>query len=44
MIDTKNLVKNSDFDFYERMVFDNLICEYKNFITLLEGFERAGNN
>lgn len=44
MIDTKNLVKNSNFDFYERMVFDNLICEYKNFITLLEGFERAGNN
>jgi len=40
--DTNNLMTFKDLSFYPKMVFDNLICEYKNFITLLEGFENAG--
>lgn len=44
VIDTKNLLINKNDDFYSRMVFDNLICEYKNFTSLLEGLERACDN
>ena len=44
LIDTKNLLADSKLDFYPQMVFDNMICEYKNFISLLEGFERACKN
>lgn len=44
MIDAKRMLESKDLDFYPKMVFDNLICEYKNFISLLEGLERAGNN
>ena len=40
-IEAKNLQTSKDLSFYPNMVFDNLICEYKNFITLLEGFENA---
>ena len=29
-------------DFYPKITLDNLACEYKNFISLLEGVERAG--
>lgn len=43
-IDIKQLQNEKDLEFYPKMVFDNLICEYKNFINLLEGFERACNN
>ena len=42
IVDTKNIMAFKDLSFYPKMVFDNLICEYKNFITLLEGFENAG--
>ena len=28
-------------DFYQKIVLDNAICEYKNFINMLEGFEKA---
>lgn len=31
-------VKN---DFYQKIVFDNTICEYKNFISMIEGLEKA---
>ena len=41
IIDTKNMLETKDLSFYPRMVFDNLICEYTNFITLIEGFEHA---
>ena len=44
MLDTKNITKEKQLSFHPKMVFDNLICEYKNLITLLEGFERACNN
>ena len=27
-------------DFYQRIVLDNTICEYKNFISMIEGFEK----
>jgi len=27
-------------DFYQKMVLDNTICEYNNFISMIEGFER----
>lgn len=39
--DINLLLRSDSLDFYHKMVFDNLICEYKNFISLLEGFERA---
>ena len=42
--DIKSLLADKNLDFYKKMVFDNLICEYRNFISLLEGFERACNN
>ena len=42
IIDTQNLMTFKDLSFYPKMVFDNLVCEYKNFISLLEGFENAG--
>ena len=29
-------------DFYPKIILDNLACEYKNFISLLEGVGRAG--
>ncbi len=40
-IDTQNMLSTKELSFYPKMVFDNLICEYKNFISLLEGFEHA---
>ena len=39
--DTINLVKNNQENFYYKIVSDNINCEYKNFISLLEGIERA---
>ena len=30
--------------YFHRLVLDNSICEYNNFITLLEGLERGGNS
>jgi DNA-binding PadR family transcriptional regulator len=44
LIDTKRLLDEREDKFYPKMVFDNLICEYKNFISLLEGFEHACKN
>ena len=44
MLDTKNRLETGKMNYLSKMVFDNLVCEYKNFISLLEGFERAGNN
>lgn len=44
LIDTKNMQESRSSDFYPKMVFDNLTCEYKNFISLLEGFANACKN
>ena len=41
LLDTQNLMKEKELSFYPKMVFDNLTCEYKNFVSLLEGFEHA---
>ena len=43
LIDTKNLVKTKELSYFPSMVFDNLTCEYKNFISLVEGFANAGS-
>lgn len=43
LIDTKNLIKTKELSYFPSMVFDNLTCEYKNFISLVEGFINAGN-
>ena len=43
-IDVKNLLESNSLSFYRKMVFDNLYCEYKNLILLLEGFERGCKN
>ena len=43
LIDTKNLVKTKELSYCPSMVFDNLTCEYKNFISLVEGFANAGS-
>ena len=43
IIDGKNLMTFKDLSFYPKIVLDNLICEYKNFITLLEGLDNAGS-
>lgn len=44
LLDTKNMLEKHDSDFFPKMVFDNLICEYKNFISLLEGMANACKN
>lgn len=41
LIDTNNLMNTKELSYYPRMVFDNLTCEYKNLISLIEGFEHA---
>ena len=43
-IDIRNILESKSLDFYQKMVFDNLLCEYKNFASLLEGFARASKN
>ena len=44
IIDIKNILHNKNLDFYKKMVMDNLLCEYNNLNSLLEGFERACKN
>ena len=42
LIETQSMLKNKDFSYFPKMVFDNLVCEYKNLILLLEGLKNAG--
>lgn len=42
--DIKNILELNSSNFHSKLVLDNLVCEYKNFISLLEGFERASKN
>lgn len=35
---------SANLNFYHRMILDNTICEYNNFISLIEGFERDSNS
>jgi len=30
----------TDLDFYQKILLDNTVCEYKNFITIIEGLEK----
>lgn len=41
MIDIKNLLEFNEFIYTQKMVLDNLLCEYKNFYSFLEGLEHA---
>ena len=31
-------------DFYQKIVLDNTVCEYNNFISMLEGLEKDARN
>lgn len=44
LVDINRSLTGTEQDFYSKMVLDNLLCEYKNLILLLEGFERASKN
>ncbi|MCI1274286.1 MAG: PadR family transcriptional regulator [Clostridiaceae bacterium] len=41
-LDAENILNNEyiDLTFYQKIVLDNSICEYKNFITIIEGLEK----
>ncbi|MCQ2739736.1 MAG: PadR family transcriptional regulator [bacterium] len=39
-IDTAHQYEQSD-NFYSKMIFENLSCEYRNFLSLIEGIEHA---
>ena len=43
LLDTENMITSKELSFYPKMVYDNLNCEYKNFILLLEGLKNAGS-
>lgn len=40
--DAENILNNEyiELNFYQKIVLDNSICEYKNFITIVEGLEK----
>lgn len=42
--DVSNIVNQNNITFYSKITFDNLMCEFRNFIYLLEGMNNAGNN
>lgn len=44
LLDTAKLLQMNEKDFFVKMSYENLLCEYKNFISLLEGLERACKN
>lgn len=47
-IDAENILNDeyNKLSFYQKIVLDNVICEYANLITIIEGFEKdnAGNS
>ncbi len=42
MINAEDILANEyiKLDFYQKILLDNTICEYKNFITIIEGLEK----
>lgn len=46
--DAENIINNeyNQLSFYQRIILDNAICDYSNFITIVEGLEKenAGNS
>lgn len=43
MIDTKKLLDNGCIPQNSGVIYDNMACEYRNFLSLLEGLEHACN-
>ncbi len=41
LMEAKNKQENQNLSYYQELVFNNMICEYKNFISLLEGFRHV---
>ena len=41
MADTGKIIDSNKFQGNSNIVFDNLVCEYRNFVSLLEGLEHA---
>ena len=41
-INAKNILENeyTDLNFYQKILLDNTVCEYKNFITIIEELEK----
>ncbi len=44
MIEIKRILDSNTLEYCSRMVYDNLVCEYKNFTSLLEGLERVSKD
>jgi len=44
MLDTKKLMTEGNIPENSAMIYDNLACEYRNFLSLLEGLEHACHN
>lgn len=44
MLDTKSQTESKNIQENSNMIFDNLACEYRNFLSLLEGLEHACNS
>ena len=43
MLDTKRMQENKNIPDGSEIIYDNLACEYRNFLSLLEGLEHACN-
>lgn len=41
MLDTKKLMEGNTIPKDSSMIYDNMACEYRNFVSLLEGLENA---
>ena len=39
--EAKSIIQNNNKTFYSSIVIDNLMCEYKNFISLIQGLENS---
>ena len=44
MLDTKKLLESGCIPQHSDMIYDNMACEYRNFLSLLEGLEHACNS
>ena len=42
-LEAENAINSEDINrhFYRKMILDNTICEYNNFISMIEGFEKG---
>lgn len=44
MVEIKGLLEENGYMYIQKVVLDNLLCEYNNFCSLLEGLTRASKN